>query len=284
MSLHDLAKRLGAVTVVDRVAGPASAAVKRVVRPGPLKDGLSGTWLGHPLHPLLTDVPIGAFTSAAAIDLLGGRRGGDAAQRLIGIGVLSALPTAAAGASDWSETYGPDQRVGAVHGIANLVAVSLYGLSYVARRRGRRSVGRLLGFSGLASMSIGGYLGGYLSYSRGIGINYVFNEDQPEEWTAALADDDLPHGTLVAAQVKGAQVLLYRSNDQVLAIGARCSHAGGPLEEGKVSAESCTVECPWHQSVFRLDDGRVVHGPATMPQPAYEVREEGGKIEVRIRS
>jgi nitrite reductase/ring-hydroxylating ferredoxin subunit/uncharacterized membrane protein len=279
--VHRATERLGALDSLDAAAGAAANAVKGAVKPGAVKDFLSGTWLGHPLHPLLTDVPIGAFTSAALLDLVGGRKAHDAADALVAIGLASALPTAAAGASDWSDTYGPDQRVGVVHAASNVVGLVLYGASLLARRRGRRATGKLLGLAGMAAMTVGGYLGGYLSYSRGVGVNNAFFETGPDDWTSVLADAELAEGKPVRVEASGASVLLYKRNDRILAIGARCSHAGGPLEEGSVDRRACTVQCPWHGSVFRLDDGRVVHGPATSPQAAYDVRVRDGRVEIR---
>ena len=284
MRLHDLAERIGAAAALDRAAEPVVGVVKRAVGKGPVKDLLSGTPLGHPLHPLLTDVPIGAFTSAAVLDILGGRRGEEAADLLVSVGVLTTLPTAAAGAADWSDTYGAEQRIGVVHAAANLVGLALYVASLLARRRGDRGAGKLLALGGMASMTVGGYLGGHLSYSKGVGVNNAFNEHPPDDWTPVLNDADLVDGKAVAVEANGARVLLYRTGDRLHAIGARCSHAGGPLEKGTVDDDACTVECPWHQSVFRLGDGSVVHGPATAPQAAYDTRVADGKVEVRRRS
>jgi nitrite reductase/ring-hydroxylating ferredoxin subunit/uncharacterized membrane protein len=281
VGLHALAEKLGRIEVLDRLAQPVAGAVKRVIRHGWRKDLLSGSWLGHPLHPLLTDIPIGSFTSATVLDLIRGPRGEDAADALVTLGIVSALPTAAAGAADWSDTYGDDQRVGVVHALSNVVGLGFYALSLRARRRGDRVRGTVLGLAGMSAMTVGGYLGGYLSYSRGVGVNNAFYQHHPEEWTAVLADADLVEAKPTRVETAGATVLLYRSNGRIYAIGSRCSHAGGPLEEGAVDEMHCTVQCPWHQSVFSLDDGRVVHGPASVPQASYEVRVREGQIEIR---
>ena len=135
----------------------------------------------------------------------------------------------------------------------------------------------------MSVMSVGGYLGGYLSYARGVGVNHAFFEHPPEDWTDVAAEAELSEGKSMRVDAGGATALLYRSNGRIHAIGSRCSHAGGPLDEGTIDADRCTVECPWHQSVFRLDGGAVVHGPATVPEPAYDARIEGGKVEVRGR-
>ncbi len=132
-------------------------------------------------------------------------------------------------------------------------------------------------------MSVGGYLGGYLSHSRGIGVNYAFSEHPPHDWTAVLAEHELTEGKPARVQAGDATVLVLRWDGQMYAIASRCSHAGGPLEEGTVDKVTCTVTCPWHRSVFRLDDGSVVHGPASIPQTADDVRVQDGCIEIRRR-
>src|SRR5204862_5824540 len=136
-----------------------------------LKDFLSGSWLGHPLHPLLTDLPIGAWTSAMVLDLAGGRRGQPAADLLIAAGIAAAIPTAASGFSDWSDLGPRDQRVGIVHAATNLVGVACYTASLSARRKGRRPAAIALSFAGAATLTAGGYLGGHLAYRRGVGVD-----------------------------------------------------------------------------------------------------------------
>jgi nitrite reductase/ring-hydroxylating ferredoxin subunit/uncharacterized membrane protein len=282
--LSAAAEQLGRIDALDRVAKPLARAVQQMVPSGSLlKDTLSGSSLGHPLHPLLTDVPIGSFTSATVLDLIGGKRAARGADVLIAIGVLSALPTALAGASDWSETYGEDQRIGVVHAASNTVGVACFALSLIARGRGRRVTGKLLALAGMSSLTVGGYLGGYLIYSRGIGVNNTFFHQQPQDWTPVVADADVEEGKPVRAAVGDTPVVVFRAGSSLFALDSRCTHAGGPLDEGDFDATACTVRCPWHHSVFSLVDGAVVHGPASSPEPAYEVRVNEGQIEVRQR-
>lgn len=284
MNVHRLAERVGRVAALDPLAHPLARAVKRMAPPrSAVKDALSGTWLGHPLHPLLTDIPIGLFTSATALDVVGGSAARPAADRLVDLGLVSSLATAASGAADWSDTYGEEMRTGVVHAIANVLGIGLYTASALARRSGRRSAATTLSVAGLGVMSVGAYLGGHLSYSRGVGVNNAFYQHEPEDWTAVLDEAELQEGVPARAVAGDATVLLYRSNGHIHAIGSRCSHAGGPLDEGDIDAASCTVTCPWHQSVFRLEDGSVVHGPASVPQAAYETRTQDGRIEIRVR-
>lgn len=279
-----MAARVGQVDALDGVAAPIATLVKRLAPPKSLiKDVLSGSWLGHPLHPMLTDIPIGSFTSANVLDLIGGRGGQRAADRLVDLGLLSALATAAAGAADWSDTYGEEQRLGVVHAASNLIGVGLYAASAVARRRGARARATMLGLAGTSVMTVGGYLGGHLAWARGVGVNNAFTEHPSSDWTDAVALDDLADGDTRGADVGGATVLLHRRGDEVLAIGGRCSHAGGPLAEGAIDERACTVTCPWHASEFSLVTGAVVHGPATVPQVAYDARINDGRVEVRAR-
>jgi uncharacterized membrane protein len=127
---------------------------------------LSGTWLGHSLHPLLTDLPVGCWSSATLLDLLGGGRYADASRRLVGLGLVASLPTAAAGLSDWSRLDTHDRRVGVVHAQLNTLALVLYGASYLARRR--RGSGVALGVLGSLAAAAGGYLGGHLTTTRAV--------------------------------------------------------------------------------------------------------------------
>jgi nitrite reductase/ring-hydroxylating ferredoxin subunit/uncharacterized membrane protein len=282
MTLHEVATRIGELEALDQVTQPLTRAAKKVIPPGPVKDVLSGTPIGHPLHPLLTDVAIGAFTGATVLDLFGKSRSEHAADLLLAVGLASAVPTAAAGWSDWSDTYGSEQRVGVVHALSNAVGIGCFAASLAARRRGHRGLGRFLGLTGITALAGGGYLGGHLSYAAGVGVNNTFVEHGPDDWTEAAKLADLPEGSPTRVDVGNAAILLYRTGEQISAIGSRCSHAGGPLHEGKIEDGRC-VQCPWHGSVFRLDDGNVVHSPASVPQPAYDVRVSDGRVEVRRR-
>lgn len=285
MRLHDIALGIEKNESLDKIATPMGDAVKKLIPSGPLKDLLSGTWLGHQLHPLLTDIPIGSFTGATILDLLGGRRAQPAANLLAAVGVASIVPTAAAGLADWSDTYGGGRRVGVVHAAANLVGVGFYSASIVARFRGNRWSATTLGLVGMGAMSLGGYLGGHLTLVRGIGVNRTFMEDPSTDWKVATADKSLAEHSPMMVEVDEVPTLLYRSAKKPYALSNRCTHAGGPLNEGEFteSAAGPCVRCPWHQSVFRLDDGSVVHGPAAVPQPSYEVRATGDDLEIRPR-
>jgi len=282
MDITRLGDQLDRMASLDAVVEPVERAVQALIPHGPAKDALHGVWLGHPLHPLLTDLPIGFWTSAFVLDLVGGRSSQRAADALVGLGVLSALPTAASGAADWSELNDSDQRAGLVHAVANVTATTLYALSYVARRRGRRGSGVLLGFAGAAAATVGGYLGGHLTFRRSVGPNRAADAPAPGGWTPMEVDGELSDDKPSLGELDGAPVVVAADGGGAAALFDRCSHLGGPLHEGTL-ADGC-VKCPWHGSTFRMADGDVVHGPAVAPQPAYDVRAKGDAYEARRRA
>lgn len=242
---------------------------------------LTGRWLGHPVHPMLTDVPIGAFTSSAFLDWLPGRWSRRPADLLLVAGLVAAAPTAVTGLRDWLDTTGTTRRVGAAHATANTSAVVLYTLSLVQRLRGRRGIGMVLALIGWLVLGVGGYLGGHLSYRRGVGVDENAFAPTVRDWTPTVGIDDLAQRTPTRVTAGGVDVLLYRDDGIVHAISNRCSHLGGPLDQGHVHATEGVVSCPWHHSSFRLRDGGVVRGPASHPQPAFETRIQDGMVEVR---
>lgn len=247
-------------------------------------DALHGTWLGHPLHPVLTDITIGAWCLGGAFDAVaeisGSPRAGWAGDRLAEIGLASAAPTALSGLTDFS-TF-PEWAAKPVtwHAMINLASVGLYTASVVERRRGNKSGGRALGWTALAMTAASAWLGGMLVYKHKVGVDHSDRFDKPKDWLAVLDEADLPEREPKRVEVEGAGVLLYREGDRIFAIGSVCSHAGGPLEKGTIH-DGC-VQCPWHDSVFRLEDGSIVHGPATRPQPFFQARVRDGRIELRL--
>lgn len=265
---------------LDKLSKLSAGWVGRATQPAAVKNALSGTWLGHQLHPMLTDLPIGAWAMATFLDLTGGKRAATSAQRLVGLGVLATAPTAASGASDWSDTYGPDQRVGLVHAATNVTATLLHAASWAARRRGHRGTGIVLSGLGLGLTAGAAYLGGHLSLARGIGVNHTAFEDTVTDWTDVAAESDLAEGQPMRVTATGVPVVLVRHGGDVRALSARCTHAGGPLDEGTLVGHGC-VKCPWHGSEFRLADGTVVRGPAAIPQPTWDVKVDDGRVSVR---
>ncbi len=286
--LEDLVDRITKAEGLDKVAEPLSKPAQTIIRPGVVKDALSGTWMGHPLHPLLTDVTIGAWTSAFLLDVFGGESTEGAADTLVGVGVVSAVPTVLAGYSDWSDLFGGPKRLGVAHALANAGAVACYGLSWLARRKGDRSRGLAFGLLGATVATVGGYLGGHLSYRQGVNVDRNAWEELPGDWLPVLDAAELGEGARRVVRVEHEEehvdldVLLVNDGGTIHAIAEVCGHAGGPLHDGDF--EGGCVRCPWHGSTFRLADGWVVHGPATGPQPAFDVRVDGGKVLVRARS
>jgi nitrite reductase/ring-hydroxylating ferredoxin subunit/uncharacterized membrane protein len=274
--------RLEEARSLDPVSDLLQAAVQAVAKPQLLRDLLHGSWLGHPLHPVLVQLPVGSFLSAAVLDLLPGRS--RAASTLIAVGAAGVAPAVAAGLLDWSQMTRDRRRVGLVHASANAVAVGLYAASVVARLRGRTARGKALGFTGLAVVGLGAYLGGHLAYAQSAGVNQAAPEIAriPQEWTPVGSLASLPDGRPAVRTVGDVSILVYRRGDQVSALIERCGHETGPLGEGEVSgsgADACVV-CPWHGSVFRLIDGAVVHGPAASDQPTLRARVLAGMVEV----
>jgi nitrite reductase/ring-hydroxylating ferredoxin subunit len=279
-----LLDRLERAEALDGAVESLRRSIRRVIRPGAPADALHGVWLGHPLHPVLTDVPVGAWVGAATLDLLPGQR--RAATALIGMGLAAAVPTIVTGASDWSEAGREQQRVGLLHAAANLTAVALYTGSFAARMRGAHRAGRVLSGFGLAMAGLAGYVGGHLSYRSDAGMNNAIPAVRrlPGEWQPLGALAGLPERRPLRRLVGGTvPVLVYRDGDEVRVLVEQCEHMAGPLADGEIvtrDGAACVV-CPWHGSVFRLADGRVEHGPATQPQPVLEVRVVDGQVSVR---
>jgi nitrite reductase/ring-hydroxylating ferredoxin subunit/uncharacterized membrane protein len=271
---------------LDQLADQLQSLIRTAVEQGGpaarrLKNWLHGTWLGHPLHPALTDVPIGAWTVAFLLDVVGAEEQADAAMT---IGALAAVPTALAGAADWSDMDPPARRVGLVHALLNTFGLSCIIASLFARRNDNRALGVGLSTAGLSVASFSAWLGGSLVYREGIGVSHNAFEPGVDEFQPVISADSLEPGKLTYAELNtdGGRVplVLYKSGASIYALSNVCSHLGGPLAEGKVVDGNC-VECPWHASQFRLSDGTVRQGPATVPQPLFETRVSGGQIEVR---
>lgn len=276
-----LDKIVGAVeraSVLDRPAEIVASVLGRLIPTGPIKDIASGTPIGHPAHPVLIALPVGAWSAATFLDLTGDETDRAAARRLVGLGTVTAIPAALTGASDWLDTEGAERRVGFVHASLNYLALGLYGGSWLARRRGDHASGTKLALGGATVMATAAWLGGHLAYALGVGVDTTAFQQAPTDWTDAAAADAVgaaPLGVTVAE----IPLLLLRHEGRIVALADRCTHRGGPLHEGTV-ADGC-VTCPWHGSRFALADGAVRQGPATRPQPVYETRVVDGRVQVR---
>lgn len=279
--------------LIERLSDALQTGIKPLVgsnwrAPRRLKTLLSGTWLGHPLHPLLTDIPIGSWVLAALFDiiwLIAPKTWGWAAQAavvVIVVGILGGLVAVWSGMADWSDTYGAERNTGFWHGLLNTSALLLYIISLIFRlyAPGWESLtGAILGFVGVVTISIAGYLGGDMVFGKGTGVNHTAWEAGSDGYEVALAESALADNQLVRVMVAGTPVALLRLNGNYCAIGATCSHAGGPLDEGELHGD--VVTCPWHGSRFSMTTGRALTGPAAYAQPRYDVRVRDGQIELK---
>ncbi len=271
--------------IAERLQPTIAAALGADGPVGPkIADILHGTWLGHPLHVVLTDVPIGSWTAAAVLDALeemtGSRAIGRGADAVIAVGLVGAAGTAITGLADWSKIGGGQpRRIGLAHALLNATATACYVTSLCLRSTHSRRAGRRFALLGLIVSSVSAYLGGHLVFKEKIGIDHTADYSPPEDFVAVLAEAELLENQLRRVNANGMPVLLVRRGDHIYAIAETCAHLGGPLSEGKL--EDATVRCPWHGSRFSLEDGRVLEGPSVHAQPVLEVRVRDGQIEVR---
>jgi nitrite reductase/ring-hydroxylating ferredoxin subunit len=288
MSLFGVLDRLSEVSAFDKPLESARTAVNAVLRPQAVRDLLHGTWLGHPLHPVLAQVPVGTWLSAGVLDAIPPAR--PAAALLIGTGVAAAVPTALCGAADWSEQDDAVRRLGAVHAVANTVALSLYVGSLVARAKGNGTLGRVLAYSGLGLAGGSAAIGGHMSYAQSSGANHAVPSARQltTDWIDLGPLDDLAEGrpALRTGEGQGTPVALavVRRGARVDVFIGACAHVGGPLAEGtveEVRGAECLV-CPWHGSAFDLDSGEPRRGPTASAQERLDVRYEAGRVLARL--
>ena len=253
-----------------------------------LRDLLVGRWLGHPLHAVLTDAPIGILFLVIVFDALGDP---SAATVTLAVGILTMLAAALAGFADYADTDGKARERATLHATLMLTALVVYLVSLAARLGAGSSVSNvgiwtsILAFLVLASAA---YVGGDVVYVLGNMVSRHAFRGAGTKWIALepaeLDDGVIPEGRLVKAKLGINQLVLVRQGERILALHDTCAHAGGPLNEGKL-VDGTMVECPWHYSRYRLSDGLVVRGPSVYDQPAYDVRpREGGGWEARRRA
>ncbi|HYB49218.1 MAG TPA: Rieske 2Fe-2S domain-containing protein [Streptosporangiaceae bacterium] len=242
-----------------------------------------GRWIGHPLHPALSDLPIGLWTGALVLDVVDSSAppgpGIDAAGMLNAVGILAASATAVTGLADWTVSDDQDRRVGLFHGLLNTAALGLQCAALGTRLAGHRGPARALGAAGLTVTAAAAYLGGHLVFTKGVMVSRVAWATGPRRWTRALPEADVPDDSPTAVEVEGRQVMLYRRHGSLYALDNICSHAGGLLSRGAIA--DLSVTCPLHGSRFGLADGCVARGPANQPQPVLPTRIRNGWIEVR---
>ncbi len=287
--MQQLVKAIQDQPLADRIADivqpPARRAFRQTSGAGrTLKNILSGTSIGHPLHPILKDVPVGGWTMAAVFDALAVVAPGKDFERAADVSILTGLAGAVAsavtGLSDWSDTTGRARRIGEVHAILNVTATALYAAALLARKDSRTS--RVaLAYGGYGIMLLGAYLGGHLVFAQQTGVNHAAKTHLPLEFRPVLPAGELKENEPQRADYNGMPVVLVRRGERIHALYARCAHQAGPLEKGSVEGDS--IRCPWHGSRFSLEGGAVLEGPATSPQPCFETRVAAGMIEIRSR-
>jgi len=269
-------------------ANVIGAVFRALGRPGKLlQDLLNGSWLGHSLHAVLVDVVIGAATAALLLDVLRvffAVEGLETATTwVIGLAFVSGFGAIVTGLTDFKDTA-PDSATrdaAGLHGLINIVGNGGFAFSTMSRLNGNHDVafwGLLIGY---LLISVGGYIGGHLVFKYGYMVNYnaFARGKRAKDFMPVLAVAELPEGTPTKTSFGSTAVVLVRRGDVVHALKDTCSHAGGPLSEGTLNGD--TIECPWHQSVFRLSDGSVVHGPAGSRQVSYRVRINGDQVELQ---
>jgi nitrite reductase/ring-hydroxylating ferredoxin subunit/uncharacterized membrane protein len=256
-----------------------------------VRDLLNGRWLGHPLHAVLTDAPIGILFLVIVFDVLGLPV---AALWALAVGILAMLAAALAGSADYADTDGRARERATLHSTLMVLALVLYVISLFLRLGGEGAldpVPATAGWLSVASfliLSAGAYVGGDVVYLLGNMVSRHAFRGAGTKWIAlepAEVDGDgkIPEGKPVKAKLGINELVLVRQGDKILALHDTCAHAGGPLNEGALV--DGLIECPWHGSRYRLENGHVVRGPSVYDQPAYDVRaREGGGWEARRQS
>jgi nitrite reductase/ring-hydroxylating ferredoxin subunit/uncharacterized membrane protein len=285
-TVRTLLDRPAMMPILDRPAGMLQDLITRLLPSRQVRDLLHGNWLGHPLHPALAQMPIGMFLSATVLDFLPGRHK-HVSSALIGLGVASSVPTALAGAADYSKAMTEQRRTGLVHALLNVAGLACYVSSLWSRVRGRRWSGRASALLGLMFTGTSAAVGGHLAYRHGMGTNRSAGVPHvsPDRWADLGPVEQFPIRECVRRLVGDVPVLVVRDDDQTYVLADRCAHADGPLSDGRLLIDDdLCVECPWHGSVFRLADGDAVHGPATSPQPIFDTHVEHGHLHAKVRT
>lgn len=254
-----------------------------------LKSLLNGTYiLRHPLHPALTDVPIGAWTVGVVADYAAhftSRIPESAGDIALIVGLLVALAALVTGYTDFMDTFALERRFATAHGLIMTFVIAVDAVSVFLRwfaGPGAHPVAVALSTVGWALVLLGAWYGGHVVFGTGYSVNREAFLDGPSDWADAGAAADVPAAGLHLVEAGGMQVLLVRDRGAICALSDVCSHAGGPLHEGTL--ENGIVTCPWHSSRFRIRDGRAVTGPATFDQPRLEVREVDGRLQVKLET
>jgi len=274
--------------LAEGTQGLIGGAYKALGRPGQaLKNAMHGTTiLGHPLHPAITDVPLGAWTVGVLADwtfVITGRIPPAAGDFALAIGIAAGLLAALTGSTDFHDTYGHERRLALTHGAVMSVVVvaeiTSFAIRIAAPPTSHIAAVDLATGAWLLALA-GAYVGGHLTFALGTAVNRNAFAEGPAHFVKVGSSDDFPEAKKVRTDAGGLPALIVRKDGVLHAIGAVCSHAGGPLEEGTLDGD--VVTCPWHSSRFCIDDGHVMGGPATFSQPPLLVRERNGAVEVRL--
>jgi nitrite reductase/ring-hydroxylating ferredoxin subunit/uncharacterized membrane protein len=250
----------------------------------PIQNFLNGSWLGHPVHAVVTDVPIGAMTVSVIADVIGQPLVADVSLLL---GVLGMVASAVTGAADYAEVDGTARNRATVHSVVMVLSLVLYLISLVIRSGSPadRLVPIVIALGAYLLLTLGAEIGGDLVYLAGTHVNRHAWRGAGAKWIALELGDraDIPEGGPTKLKAGINELAVIRQGDRILAVHAQCAHAGGPLAEGSLVGDA--IQCPWHGSRYRLADGHNVRGPAMYDQPAYDVRRsESGGWEVRRQS
>jgi nitrite reductase/ring-hydroxylating ferredoxin subunit/uncharacterized membrane protein len=287
MSLNDrLTDRIAKNAAVGALAQrwqPAVLRLRDALGP-PAKYVLNGTFLGHPLHPIMTDIPIGAWTVTALLDTIEVFGGPDvtfASNAALGLGLVGGVGAIATGYADWADTADDPRTIGMAHAIVNGAAFSGYLTSLALRAAGKRGTGIAVGMASFGLLTFAAFLGGELMAGYQLGAKHTAEPKAPPDKFVRVASlDEIDDGAMLAVESNGIPIILLRRGNQVLAISGACTHRGAPLREGTLDGDLC-VRCPWHGSVFSFEDGSVKEGPATFPQARFETRIVKGSVELR---
>jgi nitrite reductase/ring-hydroxylating ferredoxin subunit len=251
-----------------------------------LQDFLNGSWLGHSVHAVLTDVVVGGATVAVVLDLLrvilSVEGLDDATTWVVAVVWLAGISAIVTGLTDFKDTKTGDERnITGLHGLINIVAWLAFSLSLVQRLGGNHDAAFWPFIIGYAIVSLGAYIGGHVVFKYGYMVNFnAFQKGRrAKEFTPLVPLADLPENTPTKVSLGPTALVVVRRGDVVHALKETCSHAGGPLSEGQLDGDA--IVCPWHGSTFRLADGAVRHGPASARQVRYETRISADQVEVR---
>jgi nitrite reductase/ring-hydroxylating ferredoxin subunit/uncharacterized membrane protein len=277
---------------VEPAADALSDAVKTTIEKtggfsAPLENFLRGTWLGHPLHPVLTDIPIGAWTVAAVFDtaeILGCKGTEAAADGAVAIGLVGAAASAITGLTDWYilRPGSKARKIGTLHALLNITGTVFYGGSLILRKSKKRGFARVLSAIGYTLVGSSAFLGGLLVFGQKIGVDHAPREGFSDGWVSVLPEIELVEGKPQCSKAGEIEIVIVKSHGKIFALANSCSHMGGPLCEGE--AKDGSITCPWHGSKFDMATGKVMGSPATFRQPAFDVRVIEGRVEVKASS